>query len=263
LKEIVMEEAYRTIKVSEGKRQINIPMAKAVIRALAVNAARGQLRSQQAFTKLLTETEHARKALTDRTFDAALDYKLKWDEELERRKTLGITGPAPLPHPDDIHLNFRTSQVTFVGPLTKEGKVQWDRIHDLLEQADSELEAMTAQLRRPDQGPIDLPSNTKSLSSGKRGNSSWKGLASRASEGDDGANIDGGIRSFQSRRAVRAGATRSRTPANEKMKDLLVLDSNIVQIEDVGGSNPLCSTTTSARVTQGSRHPQSVDNLAR
>jgi hypothetical protein len=26
------------------------------------------------------------------------------------------------------------------------------------------------------------------------------------------------------------------------MRDLLVLDSNIVQIEDVGGSNPLCST---------------------
>jgi hypothetical protein len=40
LKEIVIEEAYRTIKVSEGKRQITIPMAKAVVRALAVNAAR-------------------------------------------------------------------------------------------------------------------------------------------------------------------------------------------------------------------------------
>jgi hypothetical protein len=26
------------------------------------------------------------------------------------------------------------------------------------------------------------------------------------------------------------------------MRDLLALDSNIVQIEDVGGSNPLCST---------------------
>jgi DNA polymerase III psi subunit len=48
LKEIVMEEAYRTIKVREGNRQINIPMAKAIIRALAVNAARGQLRSQVA-----------------------------------------------------------------------------------------------------------------------------------------------------------------------------------------------------------------------
>jgi hypothetical protein len=143
-----MEEAYRTIKVSEGNRQISIPIAKAVIRALAVNAARGQLRSQQAFTKLLSETERTQKNLMNRLFDASLDYKLKWDEELERRKKLGITGPAPLPHPDDVHLNFRTSEVTFVGPLTKEGKVQWDRLHDLLEKADRELETMTAQLKK-------------------------------------------------------------------------------------------------------------------
>jgi hypothetical protein len=34
--------AYRTIKVTEGKREITIPMAQAVVRALAGNAARGQ-----------------------------------------------------------------------------------------------------------------------------------------------------------------------------------------------------------------------------
>jgi hypothetical protein len=32
--------------------------------------------------------------------------------------------------------------------LTKEGKVQWDRLHDLLEQADNELEAMTTKLKK-------------------------------------------------------------------------------------------------------------------
>jgi hypothetical protein len=148
LKEIVIEEAYRTIKVSEGKRQITIPMAKAVMRALAVNAARGQLRSQQVFTKLLTETERARKELTDRMFDVALDYKLKWEQELERRKRLGITGPAPLPHPDDVRLNFLTSGVTFVGPLIKEHKAEWDRLHDLVEQSDGEVESLTAQLKK-------------------------------------------------------------------------------------------------------------------
>jgi hypothetical protein len=64
-------------------------MARAVVRALAVNAARGQLRSQQVFTKLLTETERARKALSDHMFDVAFVYKLKWEQELERRKTYG------------------------------------------------------------------------------------------------------------------------------------------------------------------------------
>jgi hypothetical protein len=148
LKEIVIEEAYRTIRVSEGKRQITIPMAKAVVRALAVNAARGQLRSQQAFTKLLTETERARKELTDRMFDAALDYKLKWEQELERRDRLGITGPAPLPHPDDVRLNFVTSEVTLIGPVIRQHKAEWDCLHDLLEEADGEVESLTARLKK-------------------------------------------------------------------------------------------------------------------
>ena len=59
LKGIIIEEAYRTIKITEGRRQVTIPMAKAVVRALAVNAARGRLRSQQLFATLLSETERA------------------------------------------------------------------------------------------------------------------------------------------------------------------------------------------------------------
>ena len=148
LKEIVIEEAYRTIKVSEGKRQITIPMAKAVVRALAVSAARGQLRSQQAFTKLLAETERDRKELTDRVFDIALDYKRKWEQELERQKRLGIKGPEPLPHPDDIRLDFLTGQITINGPLIKQHKAEWDRLHNLLEQCDREVESLTTQLKK-------------------------------------------------------------------------------------------------------------------
>jgi hypothetical protein len=220
-----MEEAYHTIKVSEGKRQINIPIAKAVIRALAVNAARGQLRSQQTFTKLLTETERARKAQTDRLFDASLDYKLNWDEKLERRKRLGITGPAPLPNPDDVHLNFRTSEVTFIGPLTKEGKAQWDRLHDLLEQAGRELEAMTTQLKktrsRPDRASLEHEiyelGRTREL------------LIERIGEPSQRRKMSAPIsmqasRSLKPRRAVRAGATRSRTLTKEKMRDPLIID---------------------------------------
>lgn len=148
LKEIIIEEAYRMIKVSEGKRQITVPLAKAVMRALAVNAARGQLRSQQVFTKLLSETERARKMLIDQMFETALDYKIAWERELERRKALRITGPEPLPHPDDVRLDFGTSQVTYTGPVTKEQKAEWDRHYDLVEDCDREIEALTTELKR-------------------------------------------------------------------------------------------------------------------
>ena len=45
LKSIIIEEAYRSIKINEGARRVTIPMAKAVVRALAMNAVRGKLRS--------------------------------------------------------------------------------------------------------------------------------------------------------------------------------------------------------------------------
>ena len=51
LKEIILEEAYRKVRVNDGKRQVTVPLARAVMRSLGVNAARGQLRSQQAFTR--------------------------------------------------------------------------------------------------------------------------------------------------------------------------------------------------------------------
>jgi hypothetical protein len=40
LKSIILEEAYRTIKVNNGNRQVSVPMAQAIIRSLAVSAAR-------------------------------------------------------------------------------------------------------------------------------------------------------------------------------------------------------------------------------
>ena len=61
LKEIILDEAYRTIKVNEGPKRIKLSMAQAVVRSLAVNAARGQLRAAQAFMALLSGAERANK----------------------------------------------------------------------------------------------------------------------------------------------------------------------------------------------------------
>jgi len=148
LKEIILEEAYRGVKVSEGKRQITIPLAKAVTRSLAVNAARGQLRSQQVFTKLLSETERDRKALADRIFERAVDYKLTWELELERRQKVGVTGPEPIPHPDDVHIDLKTGQVSFTGPVTKEDKAKWDYFYNRVEELDRDIESFNAELKR-------------------------------------------------------------------------------------------------------------------
>jgi hypothetical protein len=118
---------------------------------VAVNAARGQLRSQQLFAALLSETERANKAQSDEIVAKALEYKFGWKCELERRLKLGVTGlPEPFPHPDDVVVNLRTGEVIIKGPLTKEEKAVWDHMRAGLEDSDREIEWLTKSLADPE-----------------------------------------------------------------------------------------------------------------
>ena len=127
MKGIILEEAYRSITVRDGARNISVPIARAVLRSLAVNAVKGQHRSQRLFAELLSAVETSNKLLSDEWLDAALTYKIEWDRELERRRVLGITHlPDPVPHPDHIRIDMQRGTARVVGPATKEEKAKWD-----------------------------------------------------------------------------------------------------------------------------------------
>ncbi len=111
LKSIIITEAYRTIKINDGQRKVSVPMAQAVIRSLAVNAVKGQHRSQRLFSELLSATERDNKALHDEWRDKAFDYKKDWQDEIERCRRLGLPEPDLVPHPDHIDFDMRTGQV--------------------------------------------------------------------------------------------------------------------------------------------------------
>ena len=147
LKSILLQEAYRTIKVNEGAGQVTIPMAQAVIRSLAVNAVKGNQRAQRLFTQLLTTTERENKRLADEWLDVAINYKVKWERELERRARYGIEAPAPLPHPDDIVINMKTGQVKINGPMTAEEKKTWDELREGKKAFQAELAYLEQLLR--------------------------------------------------------------------------------------------------------------------
>jgi Family of unknown function (DUF5681) len=120
MKSILIEEAYRAIKVRDGNREVTITTIRAVVRSMALTAAKGHARSQRMFTTLLQATENEQKALHDEWLD--------WEHTLERRKALGIVAPEPIPHPDDIIVDLFTGEVTFKGPLTKEQKDAQDQL---------------------------------------------------------------------------------------------------------------------------------------
>lgn len=130
LKSIILEEAYRHVSINDANGPVTIPMAQAVVRSLAVNAAKGNQRAQRLFTQLLAGTETANKRLHDEWLQTAINYKADWEREIERCQNLGIEPPNPLPHPDHIIIDMKTGEVRITGPMTPEEKKQWDWMYD-------------------------------------------------------------------------------------------------------------------------------------
>jgi hypothetical protein len=149
LKDIILEEAYRTITVRDGHRNVSVPMAQAVVRAMAVNAAKGQHRAQRLFAELLSGTERQNKALADEWLNTAIDYKVQWDRELDRRRRLGITNlPDPLPHPDQVIIDMNTGRAHIEGPATKEEVAQVQMWRERKQAFEEERDYLLAELKR-------------------------------------------------------------------------------------------------------------------
>ena len=149
IKALIIEEAYRTIPVVEQGRRVTVPMATAVLRAVAMNAARGNNRAATLFTTLLSKTEAENRKLAIEAFGAALDYKTTWGRELERRKSLNLNLPDPVPHPDDIVLDARRMTFRVAGPLTREEIPRYRLGAELIEayrEANADIRELAASL---------------------------------------------------------------------------------------------------------------------
>lgn len=148
LKTIVLQEAYRAIKVRDGNRNVSVPMATAIVRALAVNAAKGNNRAALIFSTLLQTTERENRELHDQWLRTAIDYKASWDKVLAHRRQHGIIAPDPIPHPDDIVIDHRTGTVKILGPMTREDQLLFDEAHDILKDLEGGIAWDTRRLKR-------------------------------------------------------------------------------------------------------------------
>lgn len=148
LKAIILEEAYRPISVKDGNRQVTMPMAKAVLRSVAVNAAKGGQWAQRHFTELLSATERDKRREDEELIEAALHYKRSWYAELASCKKHGIEAPDPIPHPDDVVVNLRTGEVQINGPMTREEKAELERLRESIRESQSELAYFRQELAK-------------------------------------------------------------------------------------------------------------------
>jgi len=150
LQEIVLEEAYRAIPITDQGKTVSIPLAQAVVRSLAVNAAKGNTRAQHLFTEMLRRTEKARSQLQTAFFETAVEFKLQWEREFARCDKLGIPRPEVIPHPDDVIVDPRAGTVRFTGPITKEEKDELDFWVAKITEFETQLRDLRSDIERPE-----------------------------------------------------------------------------------------------------------------
>ena len=145
---LILEEAYRPVSIREGNEVFEIPAIQAVMRAMGVAAMKGNRLSQKNLAEMVQRVEAAEKASRMENLESFLDYKMKWTEEIERCQRTGLPDPAPVPHPDDVILDFREGTTAIHGPLTKEEKVAWDKRLQRRSDAQSEVSFFAGKFRK-------------------------------------------------------------------------------------------------------------------
>ncbi|MBC8269204.1 MAG: hypothetical protein H8E36_10685 [Rhodospirillaceae bacterium] len=147
LHKIIANEAYRKIKVKEDNGHLTMPIIQAAMRSIAVKAAKGEHRSQKLLAELVDTVETTKAEREEIELQAAVQYMIDADEEVQRREKNGQSVADIIPHPDDMFINLDTGEVTVIGPVTYTDKKRMvglleisDTLKKSLEDTDMELE---------------------------------------------------------------------------------------------------------------------------
>ena len=123
---LILEEAYRAITLRDGDRTVTMPAIQAVMRAMTVQALKGNRLAQKNLAEFVQKVEASDFELRQKQFKSAIEYKDSWEAEFARCDRAGLPRPEPVPHPDDIILDVDTAGVRYRGPLTKADKAVFE-----------------------------------------------------------------------------------------------------------------------------------------
>ncbi len=145
---LILEEAYRPVAIREGHEVFEIPAIQAVMRAMGVAAMKGNRLAQKNLTEIVQRVEAAEHAERMESLESFLTYKKEWTAHIEKCRQAGLPDPAPLPHPDDVILDFRQGTIAIRGPITKEEKIRWDETVARRDTAQAEVTYYATQFRK-------------------------------------------------------------------------------------------------------------------
>jgi hypothetical protein len=94
LRAMILRDARRMITINDASGPLTITAAEAVRRAQFFAAVkRGSVRAQWYFLEQLRMAEEGEKRDREMVITATVDYMIKWEEELARRRRFRLKGP--------------------------------------------------------------------------------------------------------------------------------------------------------------------------
>lgn len=144
----LLEEAYRPVLLREGDQTIQLPAIQAVFRAMGVAAMKGNRFAQRTLAELVQSVEAEDRQLRLDHLETMIGYKCDWEKAIERAAELGQPEPQPIPHPDDVVVDFINGHATVCGPMTKEDKVAWDRLLECRDEVQTDVSHWAADYRK-------------------------------------------------------------------------------------------------------------------
>src|ERR1700737_1738844 len=145
--------AYRLITVREGDRIEKIPVIQAILRKVAVNAANGNTRAQRIYLDLVIGAEADRSAAAAELLRAAVEGKEYWANVFAEYDRRDIESPNPVPHPDDVVIDYQAGTVQIKGPVMAEQKEAREWLISNKKKLEKDLKICTAQMEA---NPDDL-----------------------------------------------------------------------------------------------------------
>jgi hypothetical protein len=106
--------------------------------------------------------EADRRVATMEFLKAAVDYKKHWHQVLAERARTGTTGPEPVPHPDDVLIDYETGNIRIDGPVMEDQNQARDQLRAIWPKLERELMGINEQIES-DPNNLSLRKRKKSF----------------------------------------------------------------------------------------------------
>ena len=147
LAERILSASRRPVKVRENGEVEEIPTIDAMMRSLAAKGLQGNTRAQIAYVQLTDRAESTIVKDWNENVEGVRQMKAHWQEVFEDCDRRRVPRPEPVPHPDEIILDFDAMEVRYNGPTSEAQAKRWEAQRERVRRSQEGIREYRADLR--------------------------------------------------------------------------------------------------------------------